>query len=98
MVLHQEFLFIENKMTNPESWILNWFQENANVLENEINENKDENYFMKGWIDSLKFISFISDIENQFKISFSNNEFQDRKFATINGIIKILEDKTNESF
>ncbi len=84
-------------MTDPESWILNWFQENTNVLQNEINENKDENYFMKGWIDSLKFISFISDIENQFKISFSNNEFQDRKFATINGIIKILEDKIHES-
>ena len=77
--------------------VLNWFQENANVLQNEINENKNENYFMKGWIDSLKFISFISDIENQFKISFSNNEFQDRKFVTINGIIKILEDKTHES-
>ena len=84
-------------MTDPERWILNWFQENANVLQNEINENKNENYFMKGWIDSLKFISFISDIENQFKISFSNNEFQDRKFVTINGIIKILEDKIHES-
>ena len=76
---------------------LNWFQENTNVLQHEINENRDENYFIKGWIDSLKFISFISDIENQFKISFLNNEFQDRKFSTINGIIKILEVKINES-
>ncbi len=84
-------------MTNPEIWILNWFQDNTNVLENEINKNRDENYFMKGWIDSLKFISFISDIETQFKINFSNDEFQDRKFAKINGIIQILEDKTNES-
>ncbi len=84
-------------MTGPESWILKWFQDNANVLENEINKDRDENYFMKGWIDSLKFISFISDIENKFNISFSNDEFQDRKFATINGIIQILEDKINES-
>jgi acyl carrier protein len=67
------------------------------VLENEINKDRDENYFMKGLIDSLKFISFISDIENKFNISFSNDEFQDRKFATINGIIQILEDKINES-
>ena len=84
-------------MLNPETWILKWFQDNANILENEINGNRDENYFMKGWIDSLKFISFISDIETQFKINFSNDEFQNRKFATINGIIQILEDKTNES-
>jgi acyl carrier protein len=84
-------------MTGPESWILKWFQDNTNMLENEINKDRDENYFMKGWIDSLKFISFISDIENKFNISFSNDEFQDRKFATINGIIQILEDKINES-
>ncbi len=84
-------------MTGSESWILKWFQDNTNMLENEINKDRDENYFMKGWIDSLKFISFISDIENKFNISFSNDEFQDRKFATINGIIQILEDKINES-
>jgi len=55
-----------------------------------------ENYFLKGWIDSLKFIELISDIENEFQISFSNNEFQDRTFSTVEGLIKIIEDKINE--
>ena len=80
---------------NSKSWIIQWFVNNSNLSENEINENLEENYLIKGWIDSLKFISFISDIENEFKISFSNDEFQNRKFATVNGIVKIIEEKTN---
>jgi acyl carrier protein len=80
---------------NSKSWIIQWFVNNSNLEENEINENLEENYLIKGWIDSLKFISFISDIENEFKISFSNDEFQNRKFATVNGIVKIIEEKTN---
>ncbi len=82
---------------NPKSWIVKWFLKNSNLSENEINESPEENYLIKGWIDSLKFISFISDIENEFKISFSNDEFQNRKFATINGIVKIIEVKINEN-
>ena len=82
---------------NLTSWIVQWFLKNSNLSENEIDESPEENYLIKGWIDSLKFISFISDIENEFKISFSNNEFQNRKFATINGIVKIIEDKINEN-
>lgn len=77
-------------------WIVKWFSNNTNLLENEVIANLDENYLTKGWIDSLKFISFISDIENKFKIVFSNDEFQNRKFATINGLVQILEEKLNE--
>ncbi|MEW6044789.1 MAG: hypothetical protein AB1608_11055 [Thermoproteota archaeon] len=83
-------------MMNLESWIIKWFSENATLEENEIISNLEENYLIKGWIDSLKFISFISDIENEFKISFSNDEFQNRKFATIKGLTKIIEEKINE--
>lgn len=78
------------------SWIVKWFSNNTNLTENEIIANLDENYLTKCWIDSLKFISFISDIENEFKIVFSNDEFQNRKFATINGLVQIIEDKLNE--
>jgi acyl carrier protein len=81
---------------NLESWLVKWFSENTALVENEIINNLDENYLIKGWIDSLKFISFITDIENEFKISFSNDEFQNRRFATISGLAKIIEGKINE--
>ena len=84
-------------MNKAEKWIIKWFEDNTDADKNEIIKNLDENYFLKGWIDSLKFISFISDIEKEFKINFSNKEFQNRKFATVNGISKIVEEKLNEN-
>lgn len=83
-------------LMDSKSWIVKWFSDNTNLVENEIIANLDENYLTNGWIDSLKFISFISDIENGFKIIFSNDEFQNRTFATINGLVQIIEEKLNE--
>ena len=36
----------------------------------EIEKNLNEDYLLKGWIDSLKFITFISDMESEFNIIF----------------------------
>lgn len=82
-------------MKKIEKWIIQWFQKNSNIDDKEILDYKDENYFSNGWIDSLKFISFITDIENEFEVNFLNDEFQNRKFATINGICMIIEEKIN---
>ena len=82
-------------MKKIEKWIIQWFQKNSNIDDKEILDYKDENYFSNGWIDSLKFISFITDIENEFEVNFLNDEFQNRKFATINGIIEIIKERVN---
>lgn len=76
------------------NWIAEWFKENTDLKEGEIGEK--ENYFEKGWIDSFKFISFITNIEEKFDIRFSNDEFQDRSFSTIEGIVEIIQRKINE--
>jgi len=76
-------------------WILTWFVRNTDFEIDEIEQNLDEDYLLKGWIDSLKFITFISDIESEFNITFSNDEFQNSSFSTINGIVKIIEEKMN---
>jgi len=55
-----------------------------------------ENYFENGWIDSLKFIELITQIEEKFGIRFSNDEFLDRKFSTIEGLTKIIERKNEK--
>ena len=46
-----------------EVWVIEWFKKHTSVSEKEINENKDENYFDLGYIDSFEFIELISDIE-----------------------------------
>ena len=76
-------------------WILTWFVRNTDFEIDEIEKNLNEDYLLKGWIDSLKFITFISDMESEFNIIFSNDEFQNNSFSTINGIVKIIEEKMN---
>ncbi|MBI1984715.1 MAG: acyl carrier protein [Candidatus Wildermuthbacteria bacterium] len=73
--------------------VLQWFVSHASLKEDEIGAMIHENYFEKGWVDSLAFISFVNDMEQEFGIRFSNNEFQERTFATIAGVAKIIEEK-----
>jgi len=76
-----------------ENWIIEWFDKNTIATKEELENDITHNYFDKGWIDSLQFISFITELENNFKISFSNEEFQNKKFATIQGLTKIIGGK-----
>lgn len=78
-----------------EDWVVNWFEENCLINKNEILENENANYFALGWMDSFKFISLISDIEENLNIEFSHDEFQDRTFATIKGLLSKLSEKKN---
>ena len=79
-----------------ESWIINCLEDNAGIEKDEILKKNEENYLELGWIDSLKFISFITDIEETFKIRFSNDVFQDRDFSTVKGLSKIINGYSNE--
>ena len=77
----------------PKLWLIRWFEENSQTDKLNVKKKINENYFEKGWIDSLKFIDLITQIEEEFSIRFSNDEFQDRKFSTIEGLAKIVERK-----
>lgn len=74
-------------------WLINWFEKNSDLNLDEIVNNVNEDYLAKGWIDSFKFISFITEIESKFKITFSNEEFQNMDFSTIEGLAGIIEAK-----
>ena len=76
---------------NTKEWLLRWFETNSDLSREEIEKNLQEDYLAKGWIDSFKFVTFVTEIEDEFKITFSTDEFQDRSFATLDGLTKIIE-------
>ena len=84
------------EISEIKKWITEWFVNNSSINKNFIIEKEKSNYFEEGWIDSFKFVSFIMDIENNFNISFSNDEFQNRGFSTINGLSKIISERVND--
>jgi acyl carrier protein len=80
---------------NPEAWLINWFSKNSSFDAAKVKKRTAENYFDQGWIDSFKFINLVSDAEKKFKLRFSNDEFQNRKFTTIKGLASIIAYKIN---
>ena len=94
MVLQSEFVYIKRyRMGDVKNWVIEWFAKNTGLKEEGIQGKAQENYFEKGWIDSFKFISLISEIEETFSISFSNDEFQATSFATIEGLVRTIKEK-----
>jgi len=71
-------------------WVMNWFAEKTEKTKEEIMLLKDENYFSNGLLDSFSFIELLSDLEDA-GISLDNEQFEDRRFATISGLISIIE-------
>lgn len=78
-------------METKREWLIEWFESNATVDRATLEKNLDVNYLDAGYIDSFVFISLIGDIEEKFGISFNNEQFMDRSFATINGLAEILD-------
>ena len=76
---------------NVNKWLIEWFVNNTGKQKDEIENNIDKNYFEMGYLDSFKFIGFISDIEDEFDVEFDNDQFEDRSFSTISGMAKIIE-------
>jgi acyl carrier protein len=72
-------------------WLSEWFERNSDLKPIDIEKKFDNNYLDKGWIDSFKFVSLITDIEEEFKITFSTDEFQSEKFLTAIGLQEIIE-------
>jgi len=83
-------------MADVKTWIIDWFAKNTAIDVHEIEAALDQNYFERGWIDSLKFVSFVMELEEAFGISFENHEFQNRSFATIDGLSEIIKEKLSK--
>ncbi len=69
--------------------IILFFQEKTGKKELEL----DVNYFDEGYIDSLAVIELIAFLENEFNIQLSQDDFIDRRFSTINGLVQIVKEK-----
>lgn len=72
-------------------WVLEWFEKNRDIASDEAKQHLDDNFFELGYIDSFGFIMLISAVQERFNITFDNDQFQDRSFATLKGFANALE-------
>ncbi|MFK7968381.1 MAG: acyl carrier protein [Rickettsiaceae bacterium] len=71
-------------------WLIGFFSKNVDISKYDDKKLLSCNYIEEGFIDSLRLINLIVEIENKFQIKFSNDTFQDRSFTTIGGLAKIV--------
>jgi len=76
-------------------WLIDWFDDNSAVSRDVVEEQTSTDYLESGWIDSMAFIKLISDIEEEYGIEFENDEFQDRSFATLDGLAEMIVEKAS---
>ncbi|MBI4308465.1 MAG: acyl carrier protein [Chloroflexi bacterium] len=55
------------------------------------------NYFEAKLIDSLGVIELITEVEDHFGISFTDRDFQDRRFSTIGGLEEIIMERAGQA-
>ncbi len=53
-------------------------------------------YFEDGYVDSLNILKFLFEIENKYKINFTNKELSYSKIKKIDNLVKIIKKKINK--
>ncbi len=72
---------------------LNWLIETFQEKSGRSSFNTEANFFEQGLIDSFEIIMLIEEIEQKFDIRFTDEDFQNRDFATIAGLAAIIDRK-----
>ena len=55
---------------------------------------KNYNFINNGHIDSLSMITFVLDLESEFKIKLSNSNINSKNFGNVIGLAKLIKSKT----
>lgn len=53
-------------------------------------------YFEEGYVDSLNILKLLFEIENKYKINFTNKELSYSKIKKIDNLVKIIIKKINK--
>lgn len=68
--------------------LVSWFEEQSGKRE----INTERNYFEQELIDSFDVIMLMEFCESEFSVVFSESQFEDRRFSTIEGLAQIIEE------
>lgn len=74
-------------------WLVDWFSNHSSFSTSALEAAAKEDYLKKGIIDSFSFVMLISDIDDEFDISFTNEDFLDPRFPTIDGLSEMIKER-----
>lgn len=77
-------------------WLCEWFL-SRQKFKGAPSQLPDTNYFEAGLLTSLEVIEFVSEIENQFGVQFSDQDFQDPLFGTVTGLAELVANRSAQA-
>jgi acyl carrier protein len=79
--------------TRVQQWLTEWFVGRGKIRKAAL-ENQDTlwrtDYFDAGWLTSMEVVEFVTEIEQEFGIQFSDRDLQDSRFVTIAGLTELI--------
>lgn len=85
---------VEESRSQVEDWLTSWFVARSKIgrdaVEIAADALRNTDYFDAGWLTSMEVVEFVTEIEQQFAMQFSDHDLQDLRFVTINGLAELI--------
>ena len=74
-------------------WLIDWFTKHSSLDAEGIKAVSTANYMEAGMIDSFSFVMLISDIDDEYGVAFTNEDFVNPDFMNIDGLAKMIDER-----
>lgn len=81
----------ENWKLKIRQWLAAWFAARSKSSKHAMVDGLCEiNYFDEGWLSSMEVVEFVTEIEQNFDMQFSETDLQNPRFVTIGGLAELI--------
>lgn len=80
-----------------QNWIKDWFAHRGKLGKVASGTIIEVDYFEAGWLTSMEVVEFVTELENQFGMQFSDRDLQDPRFVTIAGLTELILECSTQS-
>jgi acyl carrier protein len=87
--------------TKVQNWLTDWFITRGKIgkaaLANGPEPLRAADYFEAGWLTSMEVVEFVTEIEQEFGVQFSDGDLQDSRFVSIAGLAELILQRTTQT-
>ena len=78
---------------DTKQWLIDWFANHSSLNVEELKAALKEDYLKQGIIDSFAFVTLICDIDDEYDITFTNEDFLDSRFSNLEGLAAMINER-----
>jgi acyl carrier protein len=82
---------------NVQAWLKDWFVSRGKIGKQVSEPWLNTDYFDAGWLTSMEVVEFVTEIEQEFAMQFSDGDLQDTRFVTIDGLTELILQRSTQT-